>query len=201
MSVSQVGPGLFLSGLDPALKASVLTRRNIKLVVNASGVEGVVYPQVSHYITSSSGHVTLPPPLPQVQGLDVVQVPVQDSPHAPLHQYFDSVSEKIHQNLLQNQGCLVHCTAGRSRSAALVLAFLMRYSGLSLAQAYTSVLQTRPFIRINAGFWRQLMDYELRLQNRSTVQMIQTESGVLPHILDQNQDPDRDRREGVCING
>ncbi|XP_072318362.1 dual specificity protein phosphatase 14-like [Eucyclogobius newberryi] len=177
MSVSQVSPGLFLSGLDPALKASVLTQRNIKLIVNASGVQGVRYPEIP--------------------GLVVVEIPVQDVPHAPLDQYFDLVSEKIQQNLVQNQNCLVHCTAGRSRSPALVLAFLIRFSGLSLAQSYTSVLEFRPFIRINAGFWRQLMNYELRVQNRSTVQMNRTASGVLPHIQDQ----DRDRGEGICING
>ncbi|KAJ0022531.1 hypothetical protein NQD34_010021 [Periophthalmus magnuspinnatus] len=175
MSVSQVSPGLFLSGLDSALNVAVLTQRKIKLIVNVSGVSGVKYPQVP--------------------GLEVVEVPVQDWPHSDLGQYFDPVSEKIHQNLNQNHNCLVHCTAGRSRSPALVLAFLIRFSGLSLAQSHSLVLETRPFIRINAGFWRQLMDYELRVQNRSTIRMVQTESGVLPHIQDQDQG------EGICING
>lgn len=176
MAVSQVHPGLFLSGLDSALNASVLTRRNIRLIINASGLDL---------------------PYPQIPGLEVVSVPVQDVPHAPLSQYFDSVSEKIHQNLVQNQSCLVHCTAGRSRSPALVLAFLIR-SGLALVQAHELVLQSRSFIRINAGFWRQLMDYELRLQNRTTVRMVQTCAGVLPQTKDQDQDQRQDW--GYCIN-
>uniref|UniRef100_A0A3B4B8I3 Tyrosine specific protein phosphatases domain-containing protein n=1 Tax=Periophthalmus magnuspinnatus TaxID=409849 RepID=A0A3B4B8I3_9GOBI len=152
MSVSQVSPGLFLSGLDSALNVAVLTQRKIKLIVNVSGVSGV-------------------------PGLEVVEVPVQDWPHSDLGQYFDPVSEKIHQNLNQNHNCLVHCTAGRSRSPALVLAFLI-----------SLVLETRPFIRINAGFWRQLMDYELRVQNRlhlppRSLSLFSSSPSSVPHLV------------------
>lgn len=185
MAVSEPSPGLFVCGLEPALKLSLLTRRNIKLIVNVSGIQGLQYPRV------------------QVPDLEVVEVPVQDRPHAPLDQYFDSVSEKIHQVLQQNQSVLVHCTAGRSRSPALILAYLLRFSSLSLADAHLLVLKSRPFIRINAGFWRQLMDYEVRVQNRSTIRMVKTEAGVLPHALNQDQDGDQNQDLGLgyCING
>lgn len=106
MAVSQVTPVLFLSGLDSALNPGVLSSRNITLIVNASGLQDVSYPQLD--------------------GLQVLQVPVQDQPHARLNQYFDLVSERIHQN--QTGRTLVHCTAGRSRSPALIMAYLMRYT-------------------------------------------------------------------------
>lgn len=109
MVVSRVTPVLFLSGLDSALNPSVLISRNITLIVNASCLEDVSYPQLD--------------------GLQVLQVPVQDQPHAPLNQYFDPVSERIHQN--QTGKTLVHCTAGRSRSPALIMAYLMRYNTIS----------------------------------------------------------------------
>lgn len=104
MSVSQVRPGLFLGGLDPALNRSVLSSRNITLVINASGLEDVSYPQLD--------------------GLQVLHIPVQDQPHAPLRRYFDPVAERIDGN--RAGGTLVHCSAGRSRSPALVMAYLMR---------------------------------------------------------------------------
>ncbi|XP_034721832.1 dual specificity protein phosphatase 14-like, partial [Etheostoma cragini] len=104
MAVSQVSPGLYLSGLDPALNAGVLHSRSITLIVNASGLEDVSYPPLD--------------------GLSVLHVPVQDRPHAPLGRYFDLVAERINQN--QTGGTLVHCTAGRSRSPALIMAYLMR---------------------------------------------------------------------------
>ncbi|KAM6988182.1 dual specificity protein phosphatase 14 [Tautogolabrus adspersus] len=176
MAVSQIRPGLFLSGLDSALNLSVLSSRNITLVVNASGLEGVSYPQLD--------------------GLQVLHVPVQDRPHAPLGHYFDLVSECINQN---NKGTtLVHCTAGRSRSPALIMAYLMRFEGLSLRQAHELILEQRPFVRPNAGFWRQLMDYERTRTGRSTVRMASTSSGVLPEAL---EDPkDLDSAGTYCVN-
>uniref|UniRef100_A0A3Q3F4F9 Uncharacterized protein n=1 Tax=Labrus bergylta TaxID=56723 RepID=A0A3Q3F4F9_9LABR len=147
MSVSQIRPGLFLSGLDSALNRSILSSRNVTLVVNASGLEGVSYPQLD--------------------GLQVLHVPVQDRPHAPLGHYFDLVSERINQN---NTGTtLVHCTAGRSRSPALIMSVL-----INLRQAHELVLEQRQFVRPNAGFWRQLMDYERTRTGRSTVRMAST---------------------------
>lgn len=104
MRVSEVRPGLFLSDLDSALNPGVLTSRNVTLVVNASGLQNVSYPPLG--------------------GLQVLHIPVQDRPHAPLSLYFDSVAEQIKQN--QTGSTLVHCTAGRSRSPTLIMAYLMR---------------------------------------------------------------------------
>uniref|UniRef100_A0AAZ1WVW6 Protein-tyrosine-phosphatase n=1 Tax=Oreochromis aureus TaxID=47969 RepID=A0AAZ1WVW6_OREAU len=152
MRVSRVSAGLFLTDLDSALNASVLTSRNVTLIVNASGLENISYPQLD--------------------GLQVLHVPVQDQPHAPLREYFNLVTEWINQN--QTGATLVHCTAGRSRSPALIMAYLMRSQGLSLRRAHELVLEQRPFIRPNAGFWRQLMDFERTLFGRTTVRMAKT---------------------------
>ncbi|KAK1790965.1 hypothetical protein P4O66_014820 [Electrophorus voltai] len=75
-----------------------------------------------------AGHPTL-----YLRGLDVLNlsalahggaeclcVPVQDLPHAPLERHFDSVAERIHGN--HSGSSLVCCSAGRSRSPALVMA-------------------------------------------------------------------------------
>ncbi|XP_071760202.1 dual specificity protein phosphatase 14-like [Centroberyx gerrardi] len=161
MSVSQISCGLFLSGLDAALNRSLVSSRNITLIVNASG-QDVSYPHPD--------------------GVEVVPVPVPDRPHAPLCGYFDPVAERIAGN--RSGKTLVHCTAGRSRSPALVMAYLMRYEGVTLRQAYERVLEKRPYIRPNAGFWRQLMAYERTLLGRSSVRMAVTSCGVLPEALD-----------------
>mmetsp|Transcript_19257 Transcript_19257/g.31787 ORF Transcript_19257/g.31787 Transcript_19257/m.31787 type:complete len:199 (+) Transcript_19257:400-996(+) len=42
--------------------------------------------------------------------------------------------------------CLVHCARGRSRSAAVVLAYLMIKEGMNLKQAYLHVKKRRPYI-------------------------------------------------------
>lgn len=56
-------------------------------------------------------------------------------------------------------GVLVHCSAGRSRSASVVIAYLMREEGLSYQQARASVVKARPVVQPNTGFSHQLEWY------------------------------------------
>ncbi|XP_034721799.1 dual specificity protein phosphatase 14-like, partial [Etheostoma cragini] len=55
--------------------------------------------------------------------------------------------------------------------------------GLSLRRAHEVVLDQRPFIRPNAGFWLQLLDYERSLFGKTSVRMARTSAGVLPEAL------------------
>ncbi|XP_041742337.1 protein phosphatase Slingshot homolog 1 isoform X1 [Coregonus clupeaformis] len=56
--------------------------------------------------------------------------------------------------------CLVHCKMGVSRSASTVIAYAMKEYGWSLEKAYDFVKQKRSITRPNAGFMRQLAEYE-----------------------------------------
>ncbi|NXX75165.1 SSH1 phosphatase, partial [Urocolius indicus] len=56
--------------------------------------------------------------------------------------------------------CLVHCKMGVSRSASTVIAYAMKEFGWSLEKAYGYVKQKRSIARPNAGFMRQLLEYE-----------------------------------------
>ena len=60
---------------------------------------------------------------------------------------------------------LVHCFAGRSRSAAVVIAYLMKtqkrkYRHLSLSEAYDFLLDQHPPTAPNAKLMRDLQTYE-----------------------------------------
>ncbi|XP_055730655.1 protein phosphatase Slingshot homolog 1-like isoform X1 [Salvelinus fontinalis] len=56
--------------------------------------------------------------------------------------------------------CLVHCKMGVSRSASTVIAYAMKEYGWTLEKAYNFVKQKRSIARPNAGFMRQLAEYE-----------------------------------------
>ncbi|KAM6423017.1 protein phosphatase Slingshot homolog 1 isoform 2-T2 [Liasis olivaceus] len=56
--------------------------------------------------------------------------------------------------------CLVHCKMGVSRSASTVIAYAMKEFGWSLEKAYSYVKQKRSIARPNAGFMRQLLEYQ-----------------------------------------
>lgn len=51
-------------------------------------------------------------------------------------------------------------SAGVSRSASIVIAYLMRYKGISYEEARKLLEKARPQIRPNDGFVRQLKLYE-----------------------------------------
>ncbi|XP_026217055.1 dual specificity protein phosphatase 18 [Anabas testudineus] len=154
MSVSQVTPTLFLSGADGPLNAALVSQKRITLIVNA----------------------TLSHASPTYPGVECVRVPVSDLPSARLGDHFDRVAERIHCN--RAGGTLVHCAAGMSRSPALVMAYLMRYRGVTLCQAHRWVQESRPYVRLNAGFWDQLLQYERRLYGRNTVRVAAVEDAT-----------------------
>lgn len=147
MALSEILPSLFLSGADGAQNAPLVSRTGITLIVNAT-----------------LSHAPAPPP-----GVEVLRVPVSDLPCARIDRHFDRVAERIHGN--RNGKTLVHCAAGMSRSPALVMAYLMRFRGASLRQAHALVRDRRPHIRLNRGFWEQLLTYELRLTGTNTVRL------------------------------
>uniref|UniRef100_A0A667ZK56 Si:ch1073-184j22.2 n=1 Tax=Myripristis murdjan TaxID=586833 RepID=A0A667ZK56_9TELE len=147
-----VTPTLFLGGADASLNAALLSQKRITLIVNA----------------------TLTHACPVYPGVECVCVPVSDLPSARLGDHFDRVAERIHGN--REGGTLVHCAAGMSRSPALVMAYLMRFRGVTLRQAHRWVQDSRPFVRLNAGFWEQLLQYERRLYGRNTVRRSMTSS-------------------------
>ena len=57
---------------------------------------------------------------------------------------------------------LVHCAAGMSRSASIVIAYVMYALGLPFEKAYVLVKRARPFICPNDGFMKQLKDFKPR---------------------------------------
>ncbi|KAH9397853.1 Dual specificity protein phosphatase 14 [Tyrophagus putrescentiae] len=90
----------------------------------------------------------------RVTGLRSFRVPVDDSPEETIGR----------PNRRAGGRSLVHCLAGVSRSATLVLAYLLKYTTLSLHQAFVHLHSIRPCVRPNIGFFRQLIEWELRLR-------------------------------------
>ncbi|EGG21596.1 hypothetical protein DFA_01482 [Cavenderia fasciculata] len=74
----------------------------------------------------------------------------------------------IEEARLEKGRVFVHCLAGRSRSASVILGYLLMSKRLPLSQLYYTVLDRRSIILPNNGFMHQLMDFEFRLlANRS----------------------------------
>lgn len=56
----------------------------------------------------------------------------------------------------RNENVLVHCQAGKSRSASVVIYYLMKRYSISFEDAYCHVAKIRPEIGLNTGFHNML---------------------------------------------
>ena len=95
-----------------------------------------------------------------------------DSATEEIQQYFTHTSHWIHSALTRGDSTnttnkvLVNCWQGASRSATIVLAYLLTFTELNLAEAVKTVRECRD-IRPNLGFLQQLIQLENKLNKTS----------------------------------
>lgn len=120
-------------------------------------------------ITHVLNVTTTCPRCPYVSEGNFLRVSVNDGHYDQLLPYFNDVFQFIDDAAQTGGSVLIHCMAGVSRSATLVIAYLMHRSKLSFNEAYRFVKQKRPNVAPNFNFLGQLMEFEtyLRLQQRS----------------------------------
>ncbi|CUS23993.1 LAQU0S13e00892g1_1 [Lachancea quebecensis] len=82
------------------------------------------------------------------------------------------LTQIIHQAALARKRVLVHCQCGVSRSASLIVAYIMRYQNLSLNDAYNKLKSVAKDISPNMSLIFQLMEWNeaLNAQRQRTVQ-------------------------------
>ena len=73
--------------------------------------------------------------------------------------------------------------AGVSRSSTLMLAYLIKYTNLSLQEAFMHTKAIRLCIRPNMGFMQQLMQFEGKVRGQHSAQMVQAVHPHFPQML------------------
>jgi protein-tyrosine phosphatase len=84
-----------------------------------------------------------------LKNIESIKVEVVYRQTESLSKYFDVLADKINDVAKRNSASLVHCVAGISRSASIVLAYLMKYLRMNLKDAHSLVKSRRPLIRPN----------------------------------------------------
>jgi protein-tyrosine phosphatase len=74
--------------------------------------------------------------------------------------YFSNTNDIINEALINQQKVLIHCQAGISRSATIIIAYLMKENKMKMNDAYYYVYEKRQCIAPNIGFTSQLLVYE-----------------------------------------
>ena len=84
----------------------------------------------------------------------VEDIDIADSETENIYQHFDEISALIDKYLSSSKKVLINCHAGKSRSATIVAAYLVRFKNMSAVSAVGTMVQS-----INDGFMSQLCFY------------------------------------------
>ena len=144
--LDEILPRLYLSSSDPAISKEILDSEHITHIVNVTtNVANKFEPEITYK-----------------------KVVINDDARENLSIHFESTYEFIEKALSEKNSnrVLVHCNAGVSRSATIVMAYLMQKRIFTTyADAYKHVQFKRPIVYPNPGFVKQLLDLEVKLKN------------------------------------
>ncbi|KAK2959250.1 putative Dual specificity phosphatase, catalytic domain containing protein [Blattamonas nauphoetae] len=146
--LNQITEHIFVGNQAAASTESVLLQYNIRRIVRLRSQPYLAVPRCVNTVTFC-----------QIEDLSIYDIT------ACFEQCFTAIIEAIQSD----QRILVHCHAGKSRSPAVVIAFLMTYQRLSLHDAYRHVEKCRNGLAMNLTFKRQLCDYEYSLFGQRTM--------------------------------
>jgi len=135
LSISEIRPGLFLSSRYAAEDRAGLLERGITHILIVATELEPLFPNEFEYLTIKARDNCY------LEDLAL---------HFPLAQKFIDTGRK-------KGGVLVHCAAGVSRSASVVMAYLMWSEKITFRKARTDVAKARPIVKPN--FWIQLQIY------------------------------------------
>ncbi|PNF41472.1 Serine/threonine/tyrosine-interacting protein [Cryptotermes secundus] len=174
-TMQEIVPGLFLGPYSAAMKSKLdhLMHHGITHIVCVrQDIE-------AHFIR---------PNFPE--RFEYLVLDIADNVTENIIQHFPKVRQFVDESLSNGGKTLIHGNAGISRSAALVLAYIMEKYGLSCKDAFSMVQQRRFCINPNEGFMAQLTEFEPIYKAQRTLQNGQcsTEKGRNKRRIDQVDD-------------
>ena len=153
--IAHIDDHLFLSGVNAAEDKTVLETLGVTHIVNLTGPKhGSTEPRYPNKHPGEFNYHTLCLP---------------DEPDTDLQSHFHEVHAFISGAINKGNNVLVHCEAGISRSATMVIAFLMMHRTLSLAEAYNQVKNAKDNIGPNNRFFEQLIAFEHELLGKNSI--------------------------------
>eukprot|EP00026_Physarum_polycephalum_P020621 Phypoly_transcript_23324.p1 GENE.Phypoly_transcript_23324~~Phypoly_transcript_23324.p1 ORF type:complete len:174 (+),score=17.79 Phypoly_transcript_23324:58-522(+) len=117
---------------------------------------------ISHILTVGFG-------LSQIYKEDLVcfQVPAIDLEIYNISKDLQKSIVFIDKALQDGTGVLIHCARGVSRSASIVIGYLIQSRNISYEEAYDIVRKARPIISPNQNFKEQLRAFAISTQKRN----------------------------------
>ena len=139
--ISEIAPGLFLSGEPPSRHPQALARHGITHVLSLCNA-------------SAYG------PRLESKQFVVHEIAMEDTLHEDLLSKIPAIVGHIAETIARGHKILVHCRMGYSRSAAGVIAYWMVTHQKTFEDALLFVRSKRPVVSPNDHFSRQLLEFE-----------------------------------------
>ncbi len=138
---------IYLGNAFNACDYTNLNENNTKLIVNCTEEIPNYYPDNFNYI----------------------KINIRDYNDVSILDKIEDIIMKINIYLLNNptNSVLIHCYLGSSRSATILLAYLMKYYRMTLDNALSFVKEKRNLVNLNISFYKELKEYENILRNES----------------------------------
>lgn len=163
---AEIIPGLlYLGDYEAAADVDAMRERNIRMVVNAASAELPCF---------FEGCDEWP--------IDYLRISLDDDPTEPVLPYSVALQDFISRASERGCAVLVHCVAGVSRSATLVLIYLLKHENMTLRDALDLVLAAKPDVLPNAGFIRQLASLEKRIHGVVSVDVSALSPSLTPSL-------------------
>lgn len=121
--------------------------------------------RVTHILNAAHSSRRGQPEIYKAMNITYMGIEAHDSCNFDMSVNFQAAADFIHRALSRGGKVLVHCHVGVSRSATLVLAYLMLKQNLTLVEAICAVKDNRGVIP-NRGFLRQLIELDGQLFGR-----------------------------------
>mmetsp|Transcript_58023 Transcript_58023/g.136270 ORF Transcript_58023/g.136270 Transcript_58023/m.136270 type:complete len:524 (-) Transcript_58023:284-1855(-) len=146
---SQALPYLYIGGLESAQDPQVHSDLKIRHVIS---------------ILADPNRVRPPDAMSRQ-----LKLKLRDEEDEDIEGVFEQAQAFLAQSVADGGNVLIHCKMGRSRSATLVLMWMVHHHRMTLAAAWRKLKGCRRQIGLNSGFTRTLIDFEKRTTGTSTV--------------------------------
>jgi protein-tyrosine phosphatase len=142
--------GLFIGDRDDAKNTDKLVKMGIRLVIN---FDNQLYNNNNFFDR-------------ELHNIETLSYDIADNSDAKISNYFETVTNSIRETIVAGKNVFVHCHMGVSRSATIVIAYLMKYGinvnekiQMEYTNAFDYVKQIRPQINPNLGFICALIEW------------------------------------------
>ena len=153
------GLGRYCFNLPDNLPAAVAPRVLVGSVLHATALHLLHSLGVTVVINCASGDCKVPVAEYAAAGIEYHTIQARDAPDYPLLSQHYPTIHAILKPVFEGRGrALVHCVAGRNRSATLAIAAVMLHERATLRSVARRCFLRRPFILTNPSFRSQLVD-------------------------------------------